>query len=170
MADTDPTTTPPAPTPPPTDAWTPPSREEWERTRATIERLNGEQKAAREAALAASRAKGEQDAHAAAEQAAENKYRPLIINNAATAALVAAGADKPDRLLALINRDKVTINPDGTVVGLEAEVAALKKEWPELFRKPAPTPAQVGAPNPGGAAPKKSTAERLAERMMGVTT
>jgi len=177
MTDTDPTTTAPAPAPPPTppaDAWTPPSKEEWERMQAAVAKANADQKAAREAALAAAKAAGateaEQAAKLAAEQAAEAKYRPIIIDKAATAALVAAGADKPDRLLALIDKGKVTINADGSVVGLEAEIASLKKEWPELFRKPTPTAGQVGAPNTGGAAPKKTTAQLLADRMRGVTT
>lgn len=164
------------PTPPSSGApWTPPSREEWERTQAALKKANDDQRALRQKALDDAKAKGEADARAEAEKAAEEKYAPLIKNTAIAAALNSARCTSTERLAQLVDKSKLTIDAGGNVLGLEAEVNALKASWPEFFKTDGPPPAgQVAAgqqrgvtPPAGQAGGGKSTAERLAAGLTG---
>ena len=104
-----------------------------------------------------------------------------MVAHAAQAALAAAGCKAEDditRLARLIDRDQVTVEDDGTVTGLDEQVAALAVTYSESFRPArrqaagghAPAPADDGVvnPGPGRAAAKKMTAsERQAEALTG---
>ena len=58
------------------------------------------------------------------------------MNSAAKAALLTAGAEKPERLLRLIDHDDLDVTDNGDVHGLDEEVERLREEYPELFRAP----------------------------------
>jgi hypothetical protein len=70
------------------------------------------------------------------EAVAAAKWKPKVVNSAAKAALLSAGAEKPERLLRLIEHDDLEVTDDGDVHGLDDEVDRLKDEYPELFAKP----------------------------------
>ena len=63
------------------------------------------------------------------------KWKPRVVNSAAKAALLAAGAEKPERLLKLLNHDDLDVTDTGDVDGLDDEVDRLRDEYPELFKR-----------------------------------
>ncbi|GAA4082689.1 phage scaffolding protein [Actinomadura miaoliensis] len=79
----------------------------------------------------------------AAEKAAaevEKKYKPLVVRTTAKAALIDAGVpkDKLDRMIRLMNLDDIEVTDDGEVDGIDAQIAELQEEYPELFTQPEP--------------------------------
>lgn len=142
------------------NAYRPPSQAEWNRTQAALKKANDEQRAARKAALEKARKEGQDEAASSAREEAkvdsEATWKPRVVQAEAKAELVAMGCKNPSRLIKLIDRDKVTIQEDGSMLGLEAQLNELKDEWPELFRtedeatkvkgkKEAPPAKKVGA-------------------------
>lgn len=130
------------------DSWTPPTQEEWERTRAALTKANGEAKKhrlalknAKKVANDSSAASGAEKARQDAEREAEEKYLPRIKRSAAKSALIGAGladADKADVVKAavrLIDLDELDVDEDGDVEGLEEAVAELKRKFPGMFTK-----------------------------------
>lgn len=97
----------------------------------------------------------------------ERKYHGLIARSAFRAALAEAGLQKgQQKLMKLLDLEDVTVDEDGEVEGVDAQVDALKKDFPELFSR---TPKGGGKGDGGagkGAPPKKekTSAELLAER------
>jgi hypothetical protein len=115
------------------------------------------------------------EAAESAQKAADAKYKPI----SARAALLEAGV-KPARVkgaLKLLDLDEIEIDEDGEVIGLDAQVATLKDEWPELFAEPDGDQAKKPGARPGrgadGAdrkpAPKKelTATERQAAMLLG---
>lgn len=176
-------------TAPKASAYRPPSQAEWERTQAALKKANDEQRAARKASLEKARKEGMDDAaKEARERAMEESnatWKPRVVRTEAKAELLAMGCKNPDRLMKLIDQDKVSIQEDGSLLGLEGQLNELKTEWPELFRtadedskrtkKEAPPAKKVGAAagstkkdegeekkTPGGAA-------EVARRLLGVS-
>ena len=124
------------------DEFTPPSKDEWERTTAALKKANAEAKKYRLRAKGKEQKgdeEGAEDDEAKAKKAAaeaESKWKPRIVKSEAKVALRDAGlVGKPDRLLSLIDYDEVEVDEDGDVAGLEGEVDRLKDEFPELFKK-----------------------------------
>jgi hypothetical protein len=129
-------------------------------------------------------AKGSEDAAAKAAEdaiaAAESRYKPLIVNEAARAALFAAGLDPETpkaavkKLLRMIDLADVDVDEDG-VSGLEDQIDQIKETLPALFAKPEPAaPAKpVRAPKIDVAGRKneqptpKTTGEIYAQRILG---
>lgn len=72
---------------------------------------------------------------AAATQETEAKWRPRVVKAEARNALREAGAGSAavSRLLNLIDVSAAEVDDDGNVTGLDTQVTAIKKEWPELF-------------------------------------
>lgn len=77
----------------------------------------------------------------------EGKYKPLVVRTTAEAALIAAGVGagetdekarrrKIDRVIRLMNLDDIEINDRGEVDGVDAQIAELQEEYPELFTQP----------------------------------
>lgn len=81
------------------------------------------------------------DAEARAAQAAEAKFKPVVVRTAAKAAFVEAGLVLPKgkgdaalaRALKLLDMAEVEITDDGEVEGLDDQIEEIKSEFPELF-------------------------------------
>jgi hypothetical protein len=106
--------------------------------------------------------KAQREATEAAEKAAESKWKPRLVGASAKAELAAAGfsGKNPGAMVKLLDLDALTVDDDGQVVGLAAEIKRLKSEFPELFGKG--SAAVDGAPKKSVDGSKKSSAERLA--------
>lgn len=191
--DADPTPKPKAPakkpeTEPETDDYTPPSKEEWERVKRTLAARKQEkldvQRQLNE--LRDKHKEQESDSEKAIREAAEQaeaRYKPIVVNKAARAALIQAGAtaavegDKAKtearlgRLLKLLDVTDLRVEDDGEVLGLEEQIDALKADYPELFEaaekttKPRARP--TGAPRPAVEVKPKTTAEQHAAKILG---
>jgi hypothetical protein len=112
--------------------------------------------------------------------AAESRFKPMVVNEAARAALFAAGLS-PDtgtatlkKLLKMIDMADVDVDEDG-VSGLEDQIDQIKDAIPALFAKPEPEPPvqKVRAPRIDAAGRKneqpkpKSAAEQHAAAALG---
>lgn len=166
--------------------WTPPSKAEWERTQAALQKLSTKEKAARTAQLEKARKEGmDEAAQKARDEANKEKddfYVPQILKLHAKDALRDAECKNAKRAVNLLDLSKVDFN-GGDPIGLEAEINRLKEEWPELFKQdedetPAGTkkPAKKAAPAAKvGAADKKDDdkgkpptgATQIAKRLLG---
>lgn len=152
------------------DAYVPPTKEEWEKTQAALKKANDEAKRRRLALKEAQAAGGkDDDADDKVEKKVaevEAKWKPRVINSAASAALLEAGAEKPERLLKLIDHDDLDVADDGSVDGLDDEVDRLKEEYPELFKRTR-SGGKVETGGRGGGKPKpKSATERQAAAIL----
>lgn len=155
--------------------------------------LNREREANRalRAQVKAFREKGESDAERIereAEERATAKYKPVAVRSAVNAALREANfVGSPSRAHKLIDMEAIDVDTDASgetfVSGLEAQIAELQEEYPELFKADASTtpassngngkrPAKKAAPKIDGAGKKpvedepKSSAERLASAFL----
>lgn len=114
-----------------------------------------------------------------ATEAAEAKYRKVAVNAAAQSAFVKAGAKAASvgKLVRLLDVEDVEIDAEtGEVTaGLDDQIDGLKEEFPELFAPAEPQkPAKKAAPKRASAAPRqeaaeqpKSTAEKMADAILG---
>ncbi|WP_445520443.1 phage scaffolding protein [Streptomyces sp. NEAU-174] len=168
------------------DDYVPPSRDEWTRTQAALKKANEDAKRNRlrarelEEKTRADETEHEKALREAREQG-EAKFRSPLVRAAARAALSEAGAfavaegdaakirDRFERLYKLIDTDGVSVDDDGEVSGLEAEIDTLKSQYPEFFAQPA----AKKKVRPTGAERKpvdekpRSAAERHAARVLG---
>jgi len=180
MAD-DPTTGPavtgPPAAPPPAApaAWTPPTEDEWKRTQSALAKANTEAKERREKLAELQRKTEDADGKAAREnaEAAEKKYKPVAVKAAARAALIEAGltsasADRVSKVVRMLDLAELDIDTDGDVVGLQAQVDAVKKDYPELFTATVVKPPKLNTGNrpPAAGAPSRS-ADLLAAQVLG---
>jgi hypothetical protein len=104
-------------------------------------------------------------------------YKPVVIRMAAKADLLAAGARATviDRLVKMIDTSDVDIDDEDGSIDVSDQVAALKKELPELFTAPKKRVAKVPAKDAGGGKgedekkddKKKTSYQRQAERLRG---
>ena len=151
-----------------------PSEDEWRQVQVSLAKAN-RQAAAFRGELAKIKKQHESDGDATkrvaeetATAAAEAKWKPMVVRNAASVALKDAGLiGKPDKLVRLIDAEKVEIDEDsGEVTGLQTQIDDLKKEYEALFRKNG-SPGKVtgGEKPPVGTDEKQSTAQRLAARV-----
>jgi hypothetical protein len=133
------------------------------------ERKNHAKTAAKvKASELAAMSEAEQTWQAKVDEAAKGSDAKLV-KIAARSALAAAGlAGKPDKLVALLDLDAVTVDDDGVASGLEKQIATMKADYPGLF---AVTPSGPGHLNIGsrpGPKPKpRGYADQLAEQLMG---
>ena len=174
----------------------PPAKKEpeWKRTQAALKKANddGKKHRLRNKELEDAARAGETEHEKALREAREDgekRYRTPLVRTAARSALVEAGAlaflqeekdpdsqaarDKGEsrltRLLKLVDFDGLEVDDDGSVTGLEAAVAELTRDYPELFAAPARKPKvrPTGAPRPAAVDKPKSTAEIHAARLLG---
>lgn len=102
----------------------------------------------------------------------DDKFKKLFVNTAAKSALTEAGLSTgTDRFLKLIDFDSVEVDEDGTITGLDDQIAELKDEFAELLTpKEAPKKTAVksdGAGRRETPVTPKSSAQLLAERLRG---
>lgn len=152
-------------------AWQPPTREDWDKVQAALKNANREAKE-RRGEIDKLRQAGEdanekalREAREAAAKETEGRWRPRYIAAAARDALREAGLrGAPDRLLRLIDHEAVEVDDDGKVTGLDGQIAALKKDYPEVFGRPSTRDIDGGdrGTTERGGGKKQSSAEKLA--------
>jgi len=182
------------------EEWTPPTKEEWEKTRKALADANGEAKTYRlklRETRQAARAKAEEkqpgatdkvdkkevaEAVAEAVAAAEKKLKPGLVRSTAVAGLIKLGLDPetPDpkltKLLKTLDLDDIDVEDDGTIQGLDDQLAEIKDDFPELFerkpaaddkprRKPAPRILPAGRKPAGETKKAMTSGERHAARL-----
>jgi hypothetical protein len=174
----------PKPQPPAQDEWKPPTKEEWEKVTGSLQAANG-QAADRKRRLRELEANLEElkQANATAEERAamelekrllkeaDDRWRPRVVMAEARSALAAAGCKDPVRWSRLIDLGKVEIDGDGVITGVEEQVASVKVDYPEAFKKDRP-PAAPAAAQPGQgqvSSKKRSPTERQAMALLGKT-
>jgi hypothetical protein len=149
-----------------------PGKDEWARTQAALKKANAEAKKHRLDAKAL-RAATESAAEKATREAGEandaaGRYKGLVVRSAARAALATAGVKgTPDRALKLLDITDLEIDEDGDVVGLDEQVRALKKDWPDLFAGKGSSRVDAGNPGGGGGGSTKTATDIAIERLRG---
>lgn len=176
------------------DEYVPPSKAEWAKAQAALKKANDDAKRHRlRNKELEDKVRGDETEHEKqlreAREEGERRYRAPLVQTAARAALVEAGAlaflqDEKDpdsstarekgesrlkRLLKLVDTDALDVDDDGSVSGLEAAVDELRRDYPELFASPArrSKARPTGAPKPAAVEKPKSTAEIHANRILG---
>jgi hypothetical protein len=156
------------------DDYTPPSRSEWARAQAALKKANDEAKTQRlRNKELEEKARGDETEHEKALREAreegEKRFREPMKKSGVRAALAEAGFASPDRLMKLVDWDAVTVDDEGDLVGVDAEVDRVKAEYPELLEqdKPKAKARPTGAPRPAAAEKPKSTAEIHAAKALG---
>lgn len=167
----------PKPKPPTKKAdeeYKPPSKDEWARTQAALKKANDDAKRHRlRNKELEDKARGDETEHEKALREAreegERRFREPMKRSGVRAALAEAGFASPDRLMKLIDWDAVSVDDEGELLGVEAEVDRVKAEYPEFLPqdKPKPKARPTGAPRPAAVEKPKSTAEIHAARILG---
>jgi hypothetical protein len=112
------------------------------------------------------------------EEAARAKMKPGLVRSAARDALKAAGLILPDkgdgasayqRAIRLLDMEEIDVDDDGEVSGVDDQVKAIKRDFPELFARRGAKVVNAGAgSNSDGAGQKTETsANRLASLIGG---
>ncbi|MET8915408.1 hypothetical protein ABZX40_13550 [Streptomyces sp. NPDC004610] len=156
------------------EAYKPPSEAEWRRTQVALKKANddGKRHRLRNKELEDAARVNETDHEKALREAreeGEKRFREPMKKAGVRAALAEAGFASPDRLMKLVDWDAVSVDDDGDLVGVEAEVDRVKNEYPELLPqdRPKPKARPTGAPKPAAVERAKSTAEIHAARILG---
>ncbi|MFF7130391.1 phage scaffolding protein [Streptomyces sp. NPDC008240] len=159
---------------PESDEYKPPSKDEWARTQAALKKANDDAKRHRlRNKELEDKARGDETEHEKALREAreegEKRFREPMKRAGVRAALAEAGFSAPDRLMKLIDWDAVSVDDEGELIGVEAEVDRVKADYPELLPQaaPKPKPRPTGAPRPAAVEKPKSTAEQHAARILG---
>lgn len=151
-----------------------PSAAEWRRTQEALKKANLDAKRNRERAreLEEQGRANESDHEKAlreAREAGEARFREPMKRSGVKAALVEAGFASPDRLFKLVDWDAVSVDDDGGLLGVDAEVDRLKADYPELLPQVAPKPKPRPTAAPRQAAPEKpkTSWEQHAAKILG---
>ena len=152
----------------PSDDEEPVSAEEAKAIRQALKKANAEAKKYRLEAkelkkkTASDDEKATMEAVEEATKEVESRYKGFLVAAEAKSALTEAGlASGHDRFLKMLDLDAIEVEEDGTIEGLDEQVAALKTDFPEVFGK------KKGAPGKADAAPKAPTSKKMssAERI-----
>jgi hypothetical protein len=156
------------------EPWKPPTEAEWRKAQAALKKANDDGKRHRlrnkelEDAAREGETEHEKQLREAREEG-EKRFREPMKKSGVRAALAEAGFASPDRLMKLIDWDAVSVDDEGDLIGVEAEVERVKGEYPEFLpqapSKPKARP--TGAPKPAVVEKPKSTAEIHANRILG---
>lgn len=155
-----------------------PTKEEWAKTTALLTKANAEAKrrrlAAKEVAAKAKKKSADDDEgddddeQERRDAETETKWKGRVVKSSAKAALATAGAEKPERLLRLVDVDSLDVDDDGEVEGLDDEIDRLKEEYPELFKRRRGGRVETGDRSDGKDGKKAKTAtERQAAAILG---
>lgn len=112
------------------------------------------------------------------EEAARAKLKPGLVKSAARDALRTAGLILPEkgdgasayqRAIRLLDMDEIEVDDDGDVSGVEEQVKAVKRDYPELFARRGAKAVNAGAGSSGDGAGKttQTSADRLASLLGG---
>ena len=154
------------------DDYTPPTHDEWTNTTKALKRANEEAKRWR--LKARELEKGKEGAADEAGKQTADKYRPVLVKQAAKAALLEAGLVDPTpervkKVLRLIDTEGVDVDDDGDVFGLDDQIQELKTDYPELFEvkqeKRQRVPRVNGADRKPAGGKTKSATELQVERL-----
>lgn len=156
------------------DEYTPPEREKWEGVQKALKasRLEARELKKRVRDLE----KGKEGAADEAGKQTADKYRPVLVKQAAKAALLEAGLVDPTpervkKVLRLIDTEGVDVDDDGDVFGLDDQIQELKTDYPELFEvkqeKRQRVPRVSGADRKPAGAKQKSATELQVEQLLG---
>ncbi|WP_443744620.1 phage scaffolding protein [Streptomyces spinosisporus] len=156
------------------EPWKPPSEAEWRKTQAALKKSNEDGKRHRlrnkelEDAARANETDHEKALREAREEG-EKKFREPMKRSGVRAALAEAGFASPDRLLKLVDWDAISVDDEGDLIGVEAEVDRVKADYPELLPqdKPKPKPRPTGAPKQAAPDKPKNSWEVHATRILG---
>lgn len=165
---------PPVKKDPEAEAWKPPSEAEWKKTQAALKKSNDEGKVHRlrnkelEEAARAGETEHEKALREAREEG-EKRFREPMKRSGMKAALVEAGFASPDRLMKLVDWEALSVDDEGDLLGVEAEVTRMRSDYPEFVQqeKPKAKARPTGAPRPASVDKPKSTAEIHAARILG---
>lgn len=137
---TDPPTPPTDPPADPLDDWTPPTKDEHEKMQRALAKANAEAKdwRTKHKALADQHSTDAEKTAQEQAEAAEKRFKPVAVRSAAKAAFLEAGLqggtpERIARVVRMLDLDALDIDDDGDVTGLSEQVAAIKKDYPELF-------------------------------------
>lgn len=155
------------------DDYKAPSKAEWERTQAALKKANDDAKRHRlrnkelEDQGRANETEHEKALRLAREEG-EARFREPMKRSGVKAALIEAGFASPDRLMKLVDWDALTVDDDGDLIGVEAETARLRTEYPEFVQvdKPKPKAKPTAAPRSPSTDKPKTTAEIHADRIL----
>ncbi|MFB7111735.1 phage scaffolding protein [Streptomyces sp. NPDC056291] len=124
------------------DAWKPPTELEWRKVQRALKRANKEAENLRRNSETTNEAEKEETEKRIREEAvtdSEARWKPIVVKQAARAALAEAGLVKnPNRLLKLLEMDDIDVSEDGEIDGLDEQIRDFKKEYPEFFGRRSP--------------------------------
>jgi protein TonB len=163
---------PPKPAPP-KDTWRPPTKAEWEDAQAKLKASNAEN-AERRKKLAKYEQERESEQEKAIREAVEAERTanaPRIIRTEAKSALLSAKAraERVPALIKLLDNDKLGVDDDGDVTGLDDQVKQLAKEYPEFFvqdKEPEPAPEKKTVPKVPGKTTPADEPRTLGEKIV----
>lgn len=96
---------------------------------------------------------------------ASAKFKNRALKAEAKLAFSALGVKNEDRFLNYINFDKISVDDEDKIVGLDDEVKRIQGDFPELFDKKRRVGGQVDANANNPAAPKKSVTEMQVDKL-----
>lgn len=179
----------------PTDDWSPPSRDEWEKLVEDKRKADGEAAARRkylrqhgidpktgqkvnpdpdptdepddtpkdDTPKGASKAEVDRAVRKAAAEAelrGLRKTKGLVVGFNEALSEAGWNGTRLGSLMKLVDLDDVEIDDDGDISGLAEQIAAIKTEWPELFKRERRTTAPAPVAGAGSAAAKVDAADK----------
>lgn len=156
------------------DEYVPPSKTEWAKAQAALKKANDDAKRHRlRNRELEDKARGDETEHEKALREAreegEKRFREPMKRSGMKAALVEAGFASPDRLMKLVDWEALSVDDEGDLLGIQAEVDRMRSDYPEFVQqeKPKAKARPTGAPRPAAVDKPKSTAEIHAARILG---
>ena len=124
------------------DVYKPPSEYEWRKVQRALKRANKEAENLRKSTETVDDADKEETEKKIRQEAVKEsdaRWKPVVVKQAARAALAEAGLIKPpNRLLRMLDMDDIDVNEDGEIDGLDEQIRDFKKEFPEFFGRRSP--------------------------------
>lgn len=152
------------------DVYKPPSEYEWRKVQRALKRANKEAENLRrntETVDDADKEENEKRIRQEAAKESDSRWKPIVVKQAARAALAEAGLVKnPNRLLRMLDMDDIDVSEDGEIDGLDEQIRDFKKEFPEFFGRRSPRDVDGG--DKGSRASRgKGSADLIARTLTG---
>lgn len=150
--------------------WKPPTEYEWRKVQRALKRANKEAENLRRNTETVDDAEKEENDKKLRQEAvkeADARWKPVVVKQAARAALAEAGLIKnPNRLLRMLDMDDIDVSEDGEIDGLDEQIRDFKKEFPEFFGRRSPKDVDGG--DKGSRASRgKGSADLIARALTG---